>query len=1064
MPALAADGCHVTTVEGVGTVKNNNLHPVQQAMVDLHGSQCGFCTPGIIVSIYTLLSNEPRVEHLEEHLDGNLCRCTGYRPIWDAARALCDDGEELVKGPCGIPCRECPERDTCDKDCNLEDKKAAAAAEASPVEYSEQVCCSSSKDKMSQYKDTLLANKEKWLNQPDEMFPAELLDEKSAVSSELSKPLMIVDKNEYSAGGTWFKPTTFPEMLQLLEEFGGTGTGNCKIVVGNTEVGIEMRFKHAFYPRLICPSQSIEELYAFVATDTKLEIGSCCPLSTIQHECKVAGTEQPRLTRTVMPIHDMLRWFASTQIRNVACLGGNLVTASPISDMNPMLASMGAKLILTSMAGGTVSQRSVAVSDFFLKYRTVDLKPTEVVECVEVPVLNEVFEYLQPFKQARRREDDISIVTSGMRMRLEIADGKFIIEDVALAFGGMSTTTFLATETMKCLSGAEFCAATFEAATEVILKEMTLPETVPGGQAAFRMTLVASFLYKFYLHVVENLAVDVKAIKENPEKFPEFSAADLPAIPQVDVKEASGTWNFLSAKKPNYSGVQVYPAPKVASGLEDEIHPNGKDVMEAKAAEVGKPATHMSGPLHCTGEAIYADDIPAPPGTLQAALLLSSECGGTVESIDTAPALALPGVVGVFTSEDIDKLGGRNEFGAIVQDELVFLPVGERVRTVGQVLGIVVGETLEAAELGARTVKVVYGKQEGKIIVTIDDAIEENSYFEFSRHGMERGDPSIVAGLAAAAAVSGGRAPKVGDLVTVSGSFRSGPQEHWYLECNSSLVIPSESDTNLMVYASTQATAKTQKVCASATGTPASKVVCIVKRMGGGFGGKETRSVFASAAASVAAKMTSRPVRLTLSRETDMKITGTRHAFLSKYLASAQITEDGAKLVAMDVKLYANGGWAFDLSGPVNDRALFHVDGCYYFPNFRSEGVVCKTVQPNHTAYRGFGGPQGIVVAEHVMDHLSVATGIPADKLRRINLYKNGDHTPFGMIIGDPHGKWNIPTMWDRLYESLNVPHRRAHIAEFNAKNKWVKRGLSLVPTKFGIAFTAKYMVRFCFT
>ena len=191
-----------------------------------------------------------------------------------------------------------------------------------------------------------------------------------------------------------------------------------------------------------------------------------------------------------------------------------------------------------------------------------------------------------------------------------------------------------------------------------------------------------------------------------------------------------------------------------------------------------------------------------------------------------------------------------------------------------------------------------------------------------------------------------------------------------------------------------------------------------------------------------------------------MKITGTRHAFLSKYSASAQITVDGAKLVAMDVKLYANGGWAFDLSGPVNDRALFHVDGCYNFPNFRSEGVVCKTVQPNHTAYRGFGGPQGIVVAEHVMDHLSIATGVPADKLRRMNLYQNGDHTPFGMIIGDPYsGKWNIPTMWDRLYDSLNIAHRRAHIAEFNSKNKWIKRGLSLVPTKFGIAFTAKYMV-----
>ena len=179
MPVLAADGCHITTVEGVGTVKNNNLHPIQQSMVDMHGSQCGFCTPGIIVSLYTLISNNPTVSHLEEHLDGNLCRCTGYRPIWDAARALCVDGESAVRGPCGTPCQECPERDTCELDCNVADK-ALVGKESS-------ICCTSSHDKMSQYKNTLMANKDKWLNQPNAMFPEELMNDNSIVSAELQK-------------------------------------------------------------------------------------------------------------------------------------------------------------------------------------------------------------------------------------------------------------------------------------------------------------------------------------------------------------------------------------------------------------------------------------------------------------------------------------------------------------------------------------------------------------------------------------------------------------------------------------------------------------------------------------------------------------------------------------------------------------------------------------------------------------------------------------------------------------------------------------------------------------
>ena len=178
---------------------------------------------------------------------------------------------------------------------------------------------------------------------------------------------------------------------------------------------------------------------------------------------------------------------------------------------------------------------------------------------------------------------------------------------------------------------------------------------------------------------------------------------------------------------------------------------------------------------------------------------------------------------------------------------------------------------------------------------------------------------------------------------------------------------------------------------------------------------------------------------------------------MSTYKATAQITESGARLVSFDVSLYNNGGFAFDLSGPVLDRALFHVDGCYYFPNFRAEGVVCKTCQPPHTAFRGFGGPQGMVIVEHVMDHLALACKVSADVLRRSNFYELGQPTPFGMVLGDS-GKWNVPAMWDRLYREVGVESRRKELDEFNGKNKWVKRGLAVIPTKFGIAFTAKYM------
>jgi xanthine dehydrogenase/oxidase len=293
----------------------------------------------------------------------------------------------------------------------------------------------------------------------------------------------------------------------------------------------ETRFKHAVYPRLIYPSESIASLYDFSASAEKLVIGGCTPLSFIQHECEHLSADGT-YTRTAMPIHDMLRWFASGQIRNVACLGGNLVTASPISDMNPLLAAMGATLTLSKLGNdnSTISRRAIPVSEFFLSYRTVDIESTEILERIEVPVLGKVFDYVMPFKQARRREDDISIVTSGMHIRLAPNGDSFTIEHIALAFGGMAPKTVMAPETAKMMIGAEFCRETFIKGQECLIKEMSLPESVPGGQAAFRMTLTSSFLYKFYISVVAELRKDLETVKATPSAFASLTQS-LPATP-----------------------------------------------------------------------------------------------------------------------------------------------------------------------------------------------------------------------------------------------------------------------------------------------------------------------------------------------------------------------------------------------------------------------------------------------------------------------------------------------------------------------------------------------------
>jgi xanthine dehydrogenase/oxidase len=820
----------------------------------------------------------------------------------------------------------------------------------------------------------------------------------------------------------------------------------------------ETRFKSSVYPRLIYPGESIESIFQVTACPERIVFGGCTPLSYIQHESERLSKIDSTYTRTLMPIHDMLRWFASTQIRNVACLGGNLVTASPISDMNPLLASLGAQLILSKLANDftTVERRSVPVSEFFLMYRTVDIQGSEFVERIEVPVLGKVFEYVKPFKQARRREDDISIVTSGMHIKLAPKNGAFVIEHAALAFGGMAPTTVMATKTAQVLIGSTFSRETFDNASETLLSELKLAENVPGGQAAFRMTLANSFLYKFFLSIIEELRDDLKTVETDPSKYSGVSLP-LPDIPEVDESEISGAKSFVSAEKPSVSGVQTYPAPKVASGLEDKLLPH-TDAAKQKGVDdaVGKPSTHQSGPLHCTGEAVYCDDIMAPSGTLHASLVLAREAGVIFETVDRDAALNTPGVVGVFGAEDIMLLGGENQNGPIAKDEYHFLPVGERIGYVGQVLGIVVGETLDSAEAGAKAAKVKYGPPNGSIPVSIEDAMACNSFYEMTRHTISRGDKSALESLKSIEDTSG--EVQTGDLVKVSGSFRSGAQEHFYLESQSTLVVPTEGDTNLTVYSSTQAATHTQESCASATGTPQSKVVVRVKRMGGGFGGKETRNCFASSAAAVAAKRINKPVLLTLPRDVDMLTTGHRHCFISKYHATARVTDVGAKLESMYIELYANGGWGMDLSGPIVDRAILHSDGVYYFPNMEVHGIACKTAQAPHTAFRGFGGPQGIAACEHVMEHLAVACNVSKDELRRSNMYTAEQATHYGMSIGQTSGRWNVPTIWDRMIVDLKVPERRLDIDEFNTKHRWLKRGAALVPTKFGIAFTAPHL------
>jgi len=803
-------------------------------------------------------------------------------------------------------------------------------------------------------------------------------------------------------------------------------------VAGNTEVGIETKFKHLDYPVMVSTARVPELQQLAFDSDGALLIGGAVTLSALEHFIEHAVAERPKGNNGgLQAMLDMLRWFASVQIRNVAVLAGNIATASPISDLNPVLMALGASL---TMASTGAAPRQVLMRDFFIKYRTVDMQPTEVISSVRVPALTGPFEFVKSFKQGKRRDDDISIVNACLRVRLSPSGSngtaRWKVEDFHAAFGGMAPTTSRPQRLEAALKGAVWDEKSLDAAYAALAEDLPLPEAVPGGMAAYRQTLAASFVLKFFTGVCVELAQKVVA-----------STEDLPAAPLISEREASAARTFISEARPLTSGAQRYHIPSGGMQVSSVAAKSGED-HEAlnekngegdanKRAPVGQPIQHVAALAQCTGEAQYVDDLPSTRDTLHAALVLSDKPNAKLASIDASEALAMEGVVGFFSAKDLSE--EDNVWGPAAQDEQLFRR--DVVTSTGQSIGIMVAETQELAQRAARMVKVQY-EDLGPPVLTIDDAIRAQSFMG-STLTMECGNID--------------EAFKESDLVVVEGEFRIGGQEHFYLETCSAHVVPGEGD-ELTVYTSTQTPMKTQKFAAHACGIPINKVVCRMKRMGGGFGGKETRTVFISSAAAFAAHRLGRPVRINLDRDVDMWITGTRHPFLGRYRAAA---DRQGKLKALDLQLYCNAGYSLDLSEPVLGRAIFHSDNVYKIPNVRILGRMCKTNTVSNTAFRGFGGPQGLLVCEAWLDHLATDLNMAPEEVRKRNLYAfDGDVTHFHQTLD----RCPVQRMWKELSDSSELARRMADVTTFNAANRWRKRGISMLPTKFGISFTAKFM------
>jgi xanthine dehydrogenase large subunit len=437
---------------------------------------------------------------------------------------------------------------------------------------------------------------------------------------------------------------------------------------------------------------------------------------------------------------------------------------------------------------------------------------------------------------------------------------------------------------------------------------------------------------------------------------------------------------------------------------------------------------HESAHLHVAGSAIYADDIALPAETLHAAFGVSPIAHGRITDLDLAAVASAPGVIAVATAADVP---GENNYGSIAHDDPIF--ADGMVQYAGQPLFAVAATSRGAARRAVQQAQMAF--EQLPAILDVRAALAANSFIVPSKR-IARGD--------AQGALQG--APH-----RLTGSLTIGGQDHFYLEGQVAIAIPQEDDT-LLVHCSTQHPTEVQNIVAHALGRHAHAVNVQCRRMGGGFGGKESQPALVAAAAAILARKTRRPVKMRLDRDADMLITGKRHHFLADYDVGF---DDRGRVLGLTVTLAAGCGYSADLSAPVVDRAICHVDNAYFLEHVEIVAHLCKTHTVSNTAFRGFGGPQGMLVIERILDDIARTLNLDPLDVRRINYYGIGerDTTPYGQRVED-----NIlDTITDQLEVSSDYRSRRVAIMQWNRNSAVVKRGIALTPVKFGISFNAAH-------
>ena len=864
-------GKQLITVENLSFYKERNkvLHPVQQVMLETNGSQCGYCTPGIVMSLFGLYKNhrDPARETIENALTGNLCRCTGYQPILEAAQKVCsgEATDQFVR---------------------------------------------------------------------DETVVKNMLNEITAC-----KKTIRLEKGKQR----YLRPFTLAEALKLRNDF-----PSAVIVNGSTDVALRQTKLKEVLTEIIDLS-GVAEIKHATEEDGQYIIGAGLTLESLRS-----------FSRLRLPaMYKMLGLFGSLQVRNIATIGGNTGSSSPIGDMLPLLMAYGAKTRLMSLT----SDRVISIENFITGYRQNDLADDEIITEIIIPkhdAETSVFSY----KVSKRKNMDISTVSGAFRLSLK----QGIVQEIVLAFGGMASTPKRAVNTESFLTGKSWSLNSIAGSLEIFDHEFT-PISDARADAAYRRVAGRNLLRKFFVDTTAN-----HLGASDPVEIPEPGRASSPGRATGDIP-------------------------------------------------------HESAVTHVTGESVFINDMTVNNRLLHGKVVYSKHAHAGITRVDISGALLVAGVHAVLTSKDIP---GENQMGPVIHDEPC-LASGE-VNFIGQAIALIAAESEEAALEAEKRIVIEY--EVLPAILDIRSAMIGGSSLSPARK-IERGNAEAALG----------RSPHV-----LKGELTTGAQEHWYLETQTALAVPGEGK-EMLIHASSQNPAETQAIVAEVLGIPKNEVEVEVKRMGGAFGGKETQGNHVAAWAALLADATGRPVKIHLFRDDDQIMTGKRHRFLSRYEIGF---DDQGVILAYKVELNSDAGAATDLSRAILERAMLHADNAYYLPDVSITGLAWKTNLPSNTAFRGFGGPQGMAVIENAIDRIARFLKKDAAEIRLLNFYRHEEHnhTPYGEKVENNH----LFKMFQLLQDSSSYLKRRHEINRFNRQNPYFKKGLALTPVKFGISFTTAFM------